>query len=195
MTEMVIHLSIFASFPGHFRLPRWCGGKESACNAGNAGDVGLIPGWGRSSREGMTTHSSILAYRFQGQRGLVGYRPWGSLRVGREWAHTHTHHLICQKTLEKSSFRSCRASKELLLYWSMNWVSLIVQVFAEGTEVTDGALRSHGEHVYYGDYPSLLLHAYHILDRVTAESVPTIVQQYSWHWVLALKPKTSWKYL
>ena len=26
--------------------------KESSCNAGDTGDVGLIPGWGRSSGEG-----------------------------------------------------------------------------------------------------------------------------------------------
>ena len=27
--------------------------------------------------EGMTTHSSILAWRIHGQRSLVGYSPWG----------------------------------------------------------------------------------------------------------------------
>ena len=35
-------------------------GKGSACNAG---DVGLIPGLGRSPGEGNGTHSSILARR------------------------------------------------------------------------------------------------------------------------------------
>ena len=35
-------------------------GKESACNMG---DLGLIPGLGRSLEEGMATHSSILAWR------------------------------------------------------------------------------------------------------------------------------------
>ena len=35
-------------------------GKESACNAG---DVGLIPGLGRSPGEGNGTDSSILAWR------------------------------------------------------------------------------------------------------------------------------------
>ena len=34
-------------------------GKESACNAG---DLGLIPGLGRSSGEGSATHSSVLAW-------------------------------------------------------------------------------------------------------------------------------------
>ena len=33
-------------------------GKESACNAG---DSGLIPGWGRSPGEGVGYHFSILA--------------------------------------------------------------------------------------------------------------------------------------
>ena len=30
----------------------WLSGKESACNAGDTGDVGLIPGSGRSPGEG-----------------------------------------------------------------------------------------------------------------------------------------------
>ena len=39
-----------------------CGsdGKESACNAG---DLGSIPGSGRSSGEGMAIHASVLAWR------------------------------------------------------------------------------------------------------------------------------------
>ena len=36
----------------------WLSGKESACNSG---DVGLIPGSGRSPKE-MATHSSIFAW-------------------------------------------------------------------------------------------------------------------------------------
>ena len=30
-------------------LPRWLSGKESACNAGAAGDLGLIPGKGNGN--------------------------------------------------------------------------------------------------------------------------------------------------
>ena len=37
--------------------------KESACNVGDTGAMGLIPGSGRSPEEGMATHSSILAWR------------------------------------------------------------------------------------------------------------------------------------
>ena len=48
--------------------------KESACNAG---DLGLIPGSGRSSGEENGTHSSIRPEEFHGQRSMAGYSPWG----------------------------------------------------------------------------------------------------------------------
>ena len=35
-------------------------GKETDCNAGDTGYVGLIPGSGRSLEVGVATHSSIL---------------------------------------------------------------------------------------------------------------------------------------
>ena len=50
-------------------------GKESACNAG---DLGLIPGWGRPPEGG---HGNPLQYSClknpHGQRSLVGYSLWG----------------------------------------------------------------------------------------------------------------------
>ena len=39
-------------------FPDCSAGKESACNAG---DLGLIPGLGRSPEKGKATHFSILA--------------------------------------------------------------------------------------------------------------------------------------
>ena len=54
------HAVTYTGFPGG------SGGKESACNAG---DLGLIPGLGRSREEGMATHSSILAWRIPLGRG------------------------------------------------------------------------------------------------------------------------------
>ena len=57
---------VFMGFPGG------SDGKESAHVVG---DLGLIPGLGRSPEEGMATHSSVLAWRIQ--RSLVGYSPWG----------------------------------------------------------------------------------------------------------------------
>ena len=41
-------------------MPGGSDGKESACNAG---DLGLMPGLGRSLEQEMATHSSILAWR------------------------------------------------------------------------------------------------------------------------------------
>ena len=50
-------------------------GKESACSAG---DLGSIPGLGRSPRRG---HGNPLQYSClenpHGQRSLAGYSPWG----------------------------------------------------------------------------------------------------------------------
>ena len=40
--------------------PQWLSGKESTCNAGDAGDVGSIPGWRRSSEEGGHTTPIFL---------------------------------------------------------------------------------------------------------------------------------------
>ena len=40
-------------------LPQWLTGKESACNAGATGDVGSIPGSGRSLGGG---HGNPLQY-------------------------------------------------------------------------------------------------------------------------------------
>ena len=52
------------------RLPWWLRWlkkkKKSACNVG---DLGSIPGLGRSIEEGMATHSSILAWRIPMDRG------------------------------------------------------------------------------------------------------------------------------
>ena len=51
---MATHSSILAGeIPCHlFGLPWWLSSKESACNAENTGEVGSIPGSGRSCGEG-----------------------------------------------------------------------------------------------------------------------------------------------
>ena len=43
----------------HLGLPWWLSSKGSACNAGATGDTDLIPGSGRSPREG---HGNQLKY-------------------------------------------------------------------------------------------------------------------------------------
>ena len=60
-------------------LPKWLSGKESACNAG---DLGSIPGSGRSRGEGNGTHSSILAWEVPWTEEPGGLQSVGSQRVG-----------------------------------------------------------------------------------------------------------------
>ena len=49
------------------------GGSEGKASTYNAGDLGSIPGSGRSPGEGKWQPIPI----FFGQRSLVGYSPWG----------------------------------------------------------------------------------------------------------------------
>ena len=61
-------------------FPRWLSGKESAHNAGTTGEVGLIPGLGKSL-EGTATHSSILAWRIPWTEEPGGLQSMGSQRI------------------------------------------------------------------------------------------------------------------
>ena len=56
-------------------FPHCLVGKESTCNAG---DLGSIPGLGRSLEKGMATHSSILAWRIPRTEESVGLQSLGS---------------------------------------------------------------------------------------------------------------------
>ena len=55
--------------------------KESACNAG---DLGLIPGLGRSLEKGMATHSSILAWKIPWTEEPGRLQSMGWQRVGHD---------------------------------------------------------------------------------------------------------------
>ena len=67
-------------FPGWLRHTA---GKEFTCSAGNPG---LIPGWERSPGEGMTAHSSILAWRIPWTEEPGGLQSMGSQqRVEHDW--------------------------------------------------------------------------------------------------------------
>ena len=66
---------VFLGFPGG------SDGKESACNQG---DLDFIPGLGRPLEEGMTTHSSILAWRIPMDRGAWGQQSMGSQGVRQD---------------------------------------------------------------------------------------------------------------
>ena len=82
-------MPVFLAFPGGSL------NKESACNAG---DLGSIPGSGRSpSRRKWQPTPALLPGESHGQRSLVGYNPWGhkesdstewlALSSSRLWSH------------------------------------------------------------------------------------------------------------
>ena len=65
--EVVFHCGFDLHFPNDSQgFPGGSNGKEAACNVG---ELGLIPGLGRSPGEGMGTHSSIFAWRICMDRG------------------------------------------------------------------------------------------------------------------------------
>ena len=65
-------------------FPGGLAGKESACNAGNTGYGGSIPGSGKSTGEGKGNHSSILARRIARTEELGKLQSMGSQRVGHD---------------------------------------------------------------------------------------------------------------
>ena len=70
-----VFIIIFGSPSRFLGFPSGSDGKESTCNAGRPGFdpwVGKIP-----LKEGMATHSSILAWRILWTRERRGYSPWG----------------------------------------------------------------------------------------------------------------------
>ena len=62
--------------------------KNLPANAGDAKDMGSIPGSGRSPGGGNGTPTPLfLTGKLHGQRSLVGYSPWGR----KEWdTNEHT---------------------------------------------------------------------------------------------------------
>jgi len=56
---MCLHLCRIVTYVWLYGLPNGLAGKESACNAGDTGDAGLIPGLGRSPGEGRGNHSYV----------------------------------------------------------------------------------------------------------------------------------------
>ena len=78
-------------------LPQWLSGKESACSAGDVGDVGSISWLGRTLEEGMATYSRILAWEVPWTEELDGPQSMRSQSTGHcVWSqsactHTHTH--------------------------------------------------------------------------------------------------------
>ena len=77
MLGLVDPLSSFRGFPGDSNC------KDSTYSPG---DLGSVPGLGRSPGERMTSHSSILVWRILWTEECGGLPPTGLQRVGHDWA-------------------------------------------------------------------------------------------------------------
>ena len=73
------------------RLPRWHGGKESACHCRRCRRHGFSPWVGRSSEGEMATHSSILAWKIPWTEEPGGLQSMRSQTAGHNWVTEHTH--------------------------------------------------------------------------------------------------------
>ena len=62
-------------------FPGGSDGKESTCNAG---DWVRSLGWEDLPEKGRLSTPVLWPGEFHGQRGLVGYSPWGSQKVGHD---------------------------------------------------------------------------------------------------------------
>ena len=67
-------------------FPGGSDGKESTCSVG---DLGLIPGLGRSPGGGQATHSSVLAWRIPWTEEPGRLQSLVLQRVGHDWATKH----------------------------------------------------------------------------------------------------------
>ena len=100
------------------RLAWWLSGKESACKAWAAGDMGVIPQYENPLEESLTTHSSILTWSIPWTKEPGRLPSTGSQRVGHDWsdlAHTHTFNDWYQKVSEKA--KACWRSP----IWDAEW--------------------------------------------------------------------------
>ena len=73
--------------------------KNPPASAGDAGDLGLIPGLGRSPGE---ENGNVLQYscleKSDGQKSVVDYSPWGSQTVGHDLV-TQQHHPVSHSSM------------------------------------------------------------------------------------------------
>ena len=89
------------------------GGSDNKGYAFNVGDLGLIPGSGRSLEKGMATHSSILAWeilwtedpgRLQSTGGLKESEMTKRLTQVSSHIHTHSTHIYLHTNTQISDF-------------------------------------------------------------------------------------------
>ena len=84
MTEMLsllFNIKYLKGYKGHRGLPQWLSGKESACNVGDTGDLGLISELGRSPGGGHGT-PAFLPGEIPSTEEPGGLQSMGFQRVG-----------------------------------------------------------------------------------------------------------------
>ena len=90
-------------------FPRQLSGKEPACNAGDMGNSGSIPGWEDPLEKKMTTHSSILAREIPwteepGRLQFTGLQSWTQLSMHLLFQHTQGGKEIkCYEYIQRTS--------------------------------------------------------------------------------------------
>ena len=80
-----IYIYIYMGFPGGTVV------ENLFANAGDTGDLGLIPGLGRAPGEGNGNPLSILAWKIPWTEEPGGPQSMGLQTVGHDWPHTHPH--------------------------------------------------------------------------------------------------------
>ena len=95
------------------------GGSEVKASASNAGDLGSIPGSGRSPGEGNGNHSSILAWRIPWTEKPGRLQSTGSQRVGYNWV-TSPSPSPCVPKDKNHSFGYSFTRKNHFVSWSIS---------------------------------------------------------------------------
>ena len=100
------------------------GGSAVKHMPANVGDMGSIPGSGRSPwRRKWQPTPVFLPGEYNGQRSLAGYSPWGRKRVRQDWATKHQQQWkhVGKERLHKKSYLmisfswNCFCKKQLSL--------------------------------------------------------------------------------
>ena len=79
--------------------------KNLPANAGDAEDVGSIPGSGKSPGEGNRPTPVFLPGKSQGQRSQAGYSPWGHKELDMtEQVNMHRYHCWVETALLHAYF-------------------------------------------------------------------------------------------
>ena len=98
-------------------LPGWCSSEEQPPSVGDTRDSGSISGSGRFpwSRKWQPT-SVFLPGKFNGQRNIGWYSPWGHKESDRT-EHVHTHTCTHTVIIIIPSYRSANKQRHRELTW------------------------------------------------------------------------------